>query len=68
MPQRKKLLFAFFLAFIGFNFPVLSIFNKALDLRWNFPVLYVYLFSFWLLSILIIFLAMNFSKNNTSNK
>ena len=50
--KNKRLVSLFLLGAVFFNYPLISIFNhKAYVL--GFPVLYLYLFSLWLLMIVI---------------
>lgn len=48
-----KLTLLFLFSFLLFNFPLLSIFDHAV-LQYGVPRLYFYLFSVWLLIILVI--------------
>lgn len=55
--KSSILLLLFFVMLLTFNFPVLAIFNKA-ALHWGVPVLYLYVFGIWGLSISILILLM----------
>jgi hypothetical protein len=56
MPQNtdknKRLVSLFILGAVFFNYPLLSLFNHTSYIL-GFPVLYVYIFSLWLLMIVL---------------
>jgi uncharacterized protein (DUF58 family) len=56
MPQHtdnnKRLVSLFLLGAVFFNYPLLSIFNHK-SYMLGFPVLYLYIFSLWLLLIVL---------------
>ena len=56
MPQNtdknKRLVSAFLLGAVFFNFPLLSLFNH-MSYVLGFPILYLYIFSLWLLMIVL---------------
>ena len=66
---RQRLLMTVLCAFLAMNFPLLLIASKE-KLLFGFPVLYIYLFSIWFLTIiavryLVIRLASGSDKNKT---
>lgn len=52
---QKLILLSFFLA-VAFNIPFVLLFNHTHEV-FGFPLLYVYLFGLWLLSVIISFLV-----------
>lgn len=50
--KNKRLVSLFLLGAVFFNYPLLSIFNHK-SYMLGFPVLYLYIFSLWLLMIVI---------------
>lgn len=55
----RRLVGLFLLGVLLFNFPLIQLFNRP-DLVWGIPVLYLYLFSGWLL---IIFMMLTISRS-----
>ena len=57
MPSNRnaKLTLLFFVAMLLFNFPIIGIFGKN-QLVFGLPVLYLYIFSVWLLLIALVYL------------
>ena len=70
MPQNtdknKRLVSLFLLGAIFFNYPLLSIFNHKSYVL-GFPILYLYIFSFWLLMIAIM-IAITNRRNSLEKK
>lgn len=57
--KSKRLVGLFFLGFVLFNYPIISLFN--LDANWfGIPALYLYVFGAWLLLILLIVIITRF--------
>lgn len=55
-PIRRKiqrLLVVFFFGVLALNYPLMTIFSKKIFL-WGIPLLYFYLFAFWILFIILI--------------
>lgn len=50
--HQQKLVIVSMLLLIGFNMPIVLLFDSADNLL-GFPVVYIYFFSIWLLSILL---------------
>ncbi len=56
------LILIFFVMLLSFNFPILTIFNKA-ALQWGVPVLYLYVFVIWAASIAALVLLMEYRQS-----
>jgi hypothetical protein len=52
--HKQKLVIISIVLFILFNAPILLVFNDY-SVSWGFPVIYIYLFAIWIISILAIF-------------
>jgi Fe2+ transport system protein B len=52
MKQQRVLTIAIFMICL-FNFPILSLFNKAIFL-FGIPIIYIYVFSIWIVGIAIV--------------
>jgi hypothetical protein len=52
--RTPRLIAIFLLGVVMFNFPLLAVFNVR-ALVWGIPVLYIYLFSAWLVLILLVY-------------
>lgn len=66
--KEQKLIIISVLFLILFNFPILSIFNNGDSIN-GIPTLYVYVFSVWILFIVVIFNVMKKEpKENQRNE
>ncbi|MBW2612657.1 MAG: hypothetical protein JRE14_15445 [Deltaproteobacteria bacterium] len=61
--KNKRLVSLFLLGFIFFNFPLLSLFNHKVYVL-GLPLLYLYIFSNWVLMIIM----MMFTTTRRSNR
>jgi hypothetical protein len=59
--NRQKLVFLFVLLILGLSYPILSIFNRPVLLI-QVPVLFIYLFALWILAILVLYVTVDFRK------
>ncbi len=60
----KRLVGLFLLGFLLFNYPVISLFN--LNKFWfGIPILYFYVFTVWLILVILIVLSTRFSHGNS---
>lgn len=64
---RESWVIFFVMGIIMMNFPFLGIFNKP-DMIFGFPLMFLYLFIGWPISIFVIYLfALSVSHSNTAN-
>ncbi len=56
--HQQKLVIISIVLFIGFNLPIVLLFDKVQNI-FGFPLVYIYFFSIWLFSILISLLIVN---------
>lgn len=64
--QRQIWLIFFFLGVVMLNFPFLQIFNRV-EMYFGFPLLIIYLFLGWPISIAVIYIFTLTLKNDDSN-
>lgn len=64
--QGERLIGLLLIGLIAINYPILSLFNKAV-LWFGIPVLYLYLFVFWLLFIGLTAAVMERHESSESN-
>jgi lipopolysaccharide export LptBFGC system permease protein LptF len=53
--HQQKFIFLAFCLFVAFNLPIILLFNSSENTIFGLPIIYVYIFGVWLLSILITF-------------
>jgi len=56
--HQQKLIFTSLVLFIGFNMPIVLLFDKAIHLL-GMPLMLLFLFLFWGLGILISYIILN---------
>lgn len=64
---KESWIIFFFLGLIMLNYPFLNIFNKTVTLL-GFPVMFIYIFGGWAVSILVIYLFVMSIKNSKSDQ
>lgn len=62
--KEQKLLLLSIVFMILFNFPIISIFNFETTIN-GIPTLYFYVFTLWIILIIIIFITVNKDSNET---
>lgn len=56
--HQQKLIVLTMTLLIAFNLPIVLLFDSS-DVLFGFPILYIYIFSVWLLSVLVSMLVVN---------
>ncbi|WP_338409654.1 hypothetical protein [uncultured Flavobacterium sp.] len=56
--HQQKLIVLSLGLLIAFNLPILLLFDNS-ESFWGFPIIYIYIFSVWLISVLISMLVVN---------
>lgn len=53
--HQQKFIFLAFCLFVAFNLPIILLFNSSENTIFGLPIIYVYIFGVWLLSIIVTF-------------
>lgn len=53
--HQQKFIFLAFCLFVAFNLPIILLFNSSEYTIFGLPIIYVYIFGVWLLSIIVTF-------------
>jgi len=57
--HQQKFIFLAFCLFVAFNLPIILLFNSSENTIFGLPIIYVYIFGIWLLSIIVTFILIN---------